>query len=270
MSDDLERAFRALRDEETGKSPRAEATLEKILVQRRGLRGAWARRARTWLPIAAVLVMTGSALARSGGVAWLRAQVGASDEPTETGARSGGPGHKAREGPSATVVEVASAAPVETSSAPPPEPLVVPATPPPVEAIAQLAASASHARVAQSPAPTVVSAPPPPSPPSAAPGPAEIAPPPSSAVPSEADVYARAHRLHFDGGNPRAALVAWDEYLARYPAGRFAPDARYNRAIDLLELKRTDEARIALQPFADGAFGGYHRDDARTLLKSIH
>jgi hypothetical protein len=87
--------------------------------------------------------------------------------------------------------------------------------------------------------------------------------------PSEDDVYSRAHRLHFGGADPRASLAAWDEYLARYPSGRFVPDAHYNRAIDLMKLKRFAEARAALQPFADGSFGGYHRGDARELLRSI-
>ena len=68
---------------------------------------------------------------------------------------------------------------------------------------------------------------------------------------------------------PGAALAAWDDYLARYPSGRLAPDARYNRAIDLLKLSRNAEARAALQPFADGAYGGYHAEDARELLRSI-
>jgi hypothetical protein len=87
--------------------------------------------------------------------------------------------------------------------------------------------------------------------------------------PSETDIYSGAHRLHFEGGDVALALAAWDDYLARYPHGRFVPEARYNRAIDLLKLKRYPEARAALQPFAGGAFGGYHRDDASELLRSI-
>jgi TolA-binding protein len=92
---------------------------------------------------------------------------------------------------------------------------------------------------------------------------------PDSAAAAEATAYARAHRLHFDGGDPGAALAAWNEYLDRFPSGTFAPDARYNRAIDLLKLRRTAEARAALQPFASGAFAGYHQNDARELLRSL-
>jgi TolA-binding protein len=91
----------------------------------------------------------------------------------------------------------------------------------------------------------------------------------AEAASEEEDVYTRAHRLHFDGADPAAALAAWDDYLLRFPDGRFAPDARYNRAIDLVRLRRYVEARAALQPFADGSFGGYHRDAARELLRSI-
>jgi TolA-binding protein len=93
--------------------------------------------------------------------------------------------------------------------------------------------------------------------------------PPANGAASDSDVYARAHRLHFDGSDPAAALSALDDYLVRFPDGRFAPDARYNRAIDLLKLRRYAAARAALQPFADGAFGGYHRDDARAILRTI-
>jgi hypothetical protein len=50
---------------------------------------------------------------------------------------------------------------------------------------------------------------------------------------------------------------------------RNPPEARYNRAIDLLKLGRFAQARDALLPFATGAFGGYHRDDARAIPRSI-
>jgi hypothetical protein len=69
--------------------------------------------------------------------------------------------------------------------------------------------------------------------------------------------------------DPAAALSAWDDYLSAYPAGRFAPDAHYNRAIVLLKLQRFSEARQALEPFARGDYGAYHVDEARALLQSL-
>jgi TolA-binding protein len=131
-------------------------------------------------------------------------------------------------------------------------------------------ASASPGSAPPSAAPSASSASALPSTASAAP-PAEAssAPPSANGAPSDSDVYARAHRLHFDGRDPAAALAAMDDYLLRFPGGRFAPEARYNRAIDLLKLRRYAEARAALRPFADGAFGGYHSDDARELLRTI-
>jgi hypothetical protein len=47
------------------------------------------------------------------------------------------------------------------------------------------------------------------------------------------------------------------------------PEAKYNRAIDLLKLRRYVEARAALLPFANGAYGAYHREGARELLRAI-
>jgi hypothetical protein len=98
--------------------------------------------------------------------------------------------------------------------------------------------------------------------------PSEVAQTPAG-PPSDDAAYLRAHRLHFGGGDPAAALAAWDAYLQAFPDGRFAPEARYNRAIDLLKLRRYDEARLALQPFAGDAYGSYHRDDARAILRSL-
>jgi TolA-binding protein len=79
-------------------------------------------------------------------------------------------------------------------------------------------------------------------------------------------LYRAAHRLHFSGGDPSAALAAWDAYLREDPSGAFAPEARYNRGICLVRLGRAAEARNALEPFANGAFGAYRKNEARALL----
>ncbi len=82
----------------------------------------------------------------------------------------------------------------------------------------------------------------------------------------ELALYAKAHRAHFVDGDPRAALDAWDAYLAAEPDGRFAPEARYNRALTLLRLGRRAEAREALVPFTQGA---YRAEEARELVRAI-
>jgi len=83
--------------------------------------------------------------------------------------------------------------------------------------------------------------------------------------------YRRAHELHFHGRDPSAALAAWDDYLRADPAGRFAAEARFNRAIDLVKLGRYDDARAALAPFARGeiAPAGYRRDQAQALIDRL-
>ena len=89
------------------------------------------------------------------------------------------------------------------------------------------------------------------------------APGPSDA---EADAYGRAHRAHFDEGAPERALAAWDDYLRLYPQGAFEPEARFNRAICLVRLRRFAQAERALRSFADGRFGNYRRAEAEQLL----
>jgi TolA-binding protein len=90
----------------------------------------------------------------------------------------------------------------------------------------------------------------------------------SSAAP-EAEAYGRAHRAHFVDDAPARALAAWDDYLAAYPTGVFAPEARYNRALCLLRLGRFGAAAHALHPFASDAHDGYRRTEARLLLDWI-
>ncbi|HEX4418738.1 MAG TPA: hypothetical protein VH165_12595 [Kofleriaceae bacterium] len=91
------------------------------------------------------------------------------------------------------------------------------------------------------------------------------APPPVEAL------YRRAHELHFHGGDPVAALAAWDAYLAAEPAGRFSADARYDRAIALVRLGRYAEARAALIPFAEGKVepAGYRQTEAEQLVARL-
>lgn len=83
------------------------------------------------------------------------------------------------------------------------------------------------------------------------------------------DRYARAHHVHFVIGDPERALEAWDDYLAAEPAGTFAPEARYNRALCLVRLGRRHAAIDALRPFADGERHSYRRAEARALIEAL-
>jgi hypothetical protein len=92
---------------------------------------------------------------------------------------------------------------------------------------------------------------------------------PASADPDGDALYAAAHRLHFGERNPGAALGAWDAYLRAAPRGRFSVEAHYNRALCLVRLGRSAEARRALEPFARGGAGGYRQTEARGLLDAM-
>src|SRR5262249_36964098 len=101
------------------------------------------------------------------------------------------------------------------------------------------------------------------------------APPPAAsgdagdAGDEDSRLYAVAHQAHFVARDPDAALRAWDAYLAAYPAGRFALEARFNRALTLVRRGRLDEARTGLPPFANGEAGGYRQREARELLDAM-
>jgi TolA-binding protein len=56
---------------------------------------------------------------------------------------------------------------------------------------------------------------------------------------------------------PQEALAGWERYLAAYPRGRFAPEARFGRAVALARLGRNAEASEAFLKFADGSEDGY-------------
>jgi hypothetical protein len=81
--------------------------------------------------------------------------------------------------------------------------------------------------------------------------------------------YRDAHRTHFGASDPAAALVAWDRYLADFPASSFAADARFNRALCLLRLGQSADARHALEAFAGAPPGTYRQRDAAALLEGL-
>jgi len=80
-------------------------------------------------------------------------------------------------------------------------------------------------------------------------------------------LFRRAQRLHLNR-DPRA-LTAWDDYLRVAGSGPLAPEARYNRALCLVRSGRKAEAKAALAPFANGAYGTYRRTEAAELIKAL-
>ena len=81
--------------------------------------------------------------------------------------------------------------------------------------------------------------------------------------------YLEAHQAHFGAHDYARALTLWERYLQEFPRGRFAAEAQYNRALCLVRLGRTAEAKQALEPFASGRFGGYRQSEAQALVKAL-
>lgn len=96
-------------------------------------------------------------------------------------------------------------------------------------------------------------------------------PVPSRAAPEDPQLvaYRAAHRTHHDSGDARAALSAWDRYLDEFPAGSFADDARFNRALCLIRLGQLVAARAALSSFANAPAGSYRQAEAASLLHGL-
>jgi hypothetical protein len=136
-------------------------------------------------------------------------------------------------------------------------------------AAAEAVVVVAPAKVAPPPRAVVVTSP--------APVPAPAPAPPKVArtrravvVDRAAALYRRAHDLHFRGDDPVAALAAWDAYLAMAKHGELAVEARYNRALALVKLRRFDDARAALAPFAAGSVeDGYRQRDAAAIVDAL-
>jgi hypothetical protein len=83
------------------------------------------------------------------------------------------------------------------------------------------------------------------------------------------ELYRAAHQAHFVERDSARALAAWDAYLKAAPNAALALEARYNRALCLVRLQRSAEARAALRPFAEGRYGGYRKAEAAGLIAAL-
>jgi TolA-binding protein len=81
-------------------------------------------------------------------------------------------------------------------------------------------------------------------------------------------LYRRAQRLAVEGRH-QEALALWDEYLARYATAPLHVEARFNRIRLLIALGRYQEASAALVPFANGEFGSYRQEQARSMRRRL-
>jgi hypothetical protein len=260
MSDDLlERATRALHDEGTAPAEELAETRARVLA---GASGAQVRRVRAlrWvLPLAAVFLAGSAFAATNGGIerAVRHLQTWFADAPTASAPRPKPQKPKPARATPAPVLADEAAAPAAPALEPPQVAASAPvesAKPPRRKRAQERAPSAPTVEL---PAPQAV---------------AELAPPTPPTPPANPDLalYREAHQLHFKAQAHARALAVWDAYLARFPAGMFAVEARYNRAICLVRLGRRREAIDALEPFAAGRVGGgYRREEAHELLDAL-
>jgi hypothetical protein len=244
VTDPLDAGVRALREECEGASPHAERTLARVLDDTAAVRKGSMRRQRVLVAIAAVLAISSAAAASV-------KRLGLASFTSVDRSVSG-----------------AAAPPSRPYREAVPSPVVAPAQAPSARAEGDAVAAPDPPR--ERPRGTIAIAPHP-----AASGSERLLVSEATAGTTPHDsssddaAYARAHHLHFHEADPAAALSAWDEYLSAHPSGRFAPEAHYNRAIVLLKMRRFSEARQELEPFARGAYGAYHVDEARALVQSF-
>jgi hypothetical protein len=273
-SDILGQAARALREAHTGEREGSGFTRARIMV---ALHRERRRRLFRWVvlsPLASLLVV-GSAWAQSTGqwpVVWRAvASVLAFTGVERPRPPTPGPAPRA-------VPERSSPAPLHQAAEAPSLAPAGPETPPAASDVAPVTAPPELATAPQT-APTVPRSAHARRPPRVAPRASQAAPPatvgeapaqPESKPDADLALFRLAHDLHVAGRQSRAAIAAYDDYLAAFPNGRFVPEARYNRALDSIKLGDKAGARAALEAFARGAYGDYRRKEARDLLEALH
>lgn len=244
MSDELlTQAARALRESHDGESQAAALTRTRLLLLAATRRKRRRMAAVVLLPIAAAFALSTAWAAATGRLPhWLSLLRGQDDRAQVAVGSGHGLPPSAVAPPAASVTGTPDAGPDEDAA--------------PVEPVAS-APSASVPAIAVARARAV---------PREAPSTSSTA---AGAASEEEQLFAAAQHQHFVARDPQAALRAWDAYLAAYPRGRLALEARYNRALTLVRLGRVDEARAALQPFATGREGSYRQREASNLLRAL-
>lgn len=246
MTDDLKDAFQAVKERYDGEHPQADATLSRALFRQRALDRK--RRVTRWvvLPIAAAFVASTAWASVTGRLPKAISSLLETEHTAQAPAPQPPP-------PVSPVVAAPAAAPAPSPSAEPiaesPPAVVETATPAPIASAppAPPSSAAPPKTLAAAPAPTTT----------------------TSANDPHAALFADAHRIHFVEKDPARAIAAWDAYLSAAPQGRFAPEARYNRALALVRLGRHAEAKKELEAFSNGTFGEYRRAEARALLDAL-
>jgi hypothetical protein len=251
MTDDLlARATRALREESAGDDASARLTRARIMGSLQEGRVRSRTRVAFLIPIAATFAAAtafGAADGRAGRAFDAVARVLGvhrnaphvkTPRPVSHRAGTAGP-----QGPARAAAPVAPPVP-EVAAPPPPEPTPAPVAAAPTSSPVAATAAGERSRGASGSAGG------------------------SSSDPTF-ELYKTAHRAHFVDRDDSRALTAWNAYLKAAPGGSFAMEARYNRALCLMRLGRGDEARVALEPFAKGRYGGYRQSDAAKLIDAL-
>lgn len=248
MSDDddlLRRAARSLQEETDGPSSAARFTRLRVMASLRDTQVKRRTQTVLLLPFAACLAATAAWGMAAGVVPDIRNSITRAlgiTPPAEPA-----PPPKAKLAPRKPAPQRAPEAPAPLENA-------IPA-PPPVEELAPAPEREPEPRVRPAPARVLTVAP-------------SKQPKPAAADPAH-ELYRAAHEAHFVAHDCGRALAGWDAYLRAAPRGGLAVEARYNRALCLVRLGRSEEARRALEPFARGASGSYRQREAAGLLEVL-
>lgn len=288
-TDLLQRAARELRRAHPGERSGAALTRARILVSARRERR---KRLVRWFVVSPLtaLALAGSAWAHAndkwpevwravmsvltlGRTSTERERAPAAPKPRSRAvappARSETRASDAGEAPS--LLPAAPRAP-EPEAAPPPSPSPEPARAPALGTPSELRSAPPRRRAARAAPADEASIEPPtpdPAPPRAAEEPRASEPAEAESASPELAAFRRAYELDVVRREPRAAIAAYERYLAAYPRGRFVPEARYNLALRALELGDKARARRELEPFAAGDYGNYRQGEARALIDAM-